>query len=131
MLPVSSLVAPCDPGAAPGTYATIHWDGTLAGRRPARALPLLEPRSDARARMPIDLTEARENCDVGPPVAAQPLPPGVTPGAGVTVRGIRWQLDAVVAHPDRTEPHLRGGDPPVRQVLLWPVDRPGAPGRVG
>lgn len=31
ILPVSSLVAPCDPGAAPGTYATIHWDGTLAG----------------------------------------------------------------------------------------------------
>ncbi len=27
--PVCSLVAPCDPGAAPGTYATIHWDGTL------------------------------------------------------------------------------------------------------
>src|SRR6266540_3446811 len=30
ILPVSSLVAPCDPGAAPGTYATIHRDGTLA-----------------------------------------------------------------------------------------------------
>jgi hypothetical protein len=30
ILPVSSLVAPCDPGAAPGTYATIHCDGTLA-----------------------------------------------------------------------------------------------------
>jgi hypothetical protein len=29
ILPVSSLVAPCDPGAAPGAYATIHWDGTL------------------------------------------------------------------------------------------------------
>src|SRR6266540_4239394 len=29
ILPVSSLVAPCDPGAAPGTYATIHWEGTL------------------------------------------------------------------------------------------------------
>src|SRR6266508_3201986 len=29
ILPVSSLVAPCDPGAAPRTYATIHWDGTL------------------------------------------------------------------------------------------------------
>ena len=29
ILPVSSLVAPCDPGAAPGTYATIHWYGTL------------------------------------------------------------------------------------------------------
>ena len=29
ILPVSSLVAPCDPGAAPGTYATIYWDGTL------------------------------------------------------------------------------------------------------
>ncbi len=27
--PVCSLVAPCDPGAATGTYATIHWDGTL------------------------------------------------------------------------------------------------------
>ncbi len=40
--------------------------------------------------MPIDLTEARENCDVGP----------------------------------RRELHLRGGDPPVRQVLLWPFDRP-------
>src|SRR5882672_9440002 len=31
ILPVSSLVAPCDPGAAPGTYATIHCDGTLCG----------------------------------------------------------------------------------------------------
>src|SRR6266540_4520913 len=30
ILPVSSLVAPCDPGAVRGTYATIHWDGTLA-----------------------------------------------------------------------------------------------------
>ena len=29
ILAVSSLVAPCDPGAAPGIYATIHWDGTL------------------------------------------------------------------------------------------------------
>ena len=29
---VCSLVGPCDPGAAPGTHATIRWDGTLAGR---------------------------------------------------------------------------------------------------
>jgi hypothetical protein len=27
ILQVASLVAPCDPGATPGTYATIHWDG--------------------------------------------------------------------------------------------------------
>ena len=34
ILPVSSLVAPCDPGAAPGTYATIYRDGTLGGWLP-------------------------------------------------------------------------------------------------
>src|SRR5258708_27741119 len=74
--------------------------------------------------MPIDLIEARETCHIGLPAAVQPLPPGVTPGAGVTVRGGRWQLDAVVAHADCRELHLRGGDPPARRVLLWPFDRP-------
>ena len=54
----------------------------------------------------------------------QPLPSGLSPGACVTVRGTRWQLDAVLSHADCRELHLDGGDPPRRRVLLWPFDRP-------
>jgi hypothetical protein len=74
--------------------------------------------------MPINSIEDHKTCDIGLPAAVQPLPPGVTPGAGVRVRGSRWQLEAVIAHADCRELHLRGGSPPERRVLLWPFDRP-------
>ena len=77
----------------------------------------------ARARMPMNPMGDRETCEEAAPAAVQPLPPGVTPGAAVLVRGCRWRLDAVVAHADCRELHLRrlgeGG-----RVLLWPFDRP-------
>lgn len=60
----------------------------------------------------------------------QPLPCGVSAGAAVMVRGLRWRLDAVVAHGDCRELHLWGGHPAARRVLLWPFDRPvGVDGR--
>jgi superfamily II DNA or RNA helicase len=69
--------------------------------------------------MPANSIGDRETCDDAAPAAVQPLPPGVTPGAMVSVRGSRCQLEAVVAHADCRELHLRGG-----RVLLWPFDRP-------
>ncbi len=74
--------------------------------------------------MPTNPIEDIENCDVTATAAAQPLPTGVTPGAAVLVRGVRWRVDAVLAHADCHEVHLWGGSPPVRRVLLWPFDRP-------
>lgn len=56
----------------------------------------------------------------------QPLPPGVTPGARVLVRGGPARLDAVVEHSDCRELHLFNDDRPYRRVLLWPFDRPAA-----
>jgi superfamily II DNA or RNA helicase len=76
--------------------------------------------------MPTISIGDRETCDDALPPAVQPLPPGVTPGATVTARGTRWQLDAVVVHPDCRELHLRSDRPPCRRVLLWPFDRPAA-----
>jgi ERCC4-related helicase len=74
--------------------------------------------------MPINPTGDRETCQAGPVTAAQPLPPGVSTGARVTARGIRWTVEATLAHDDCRELHLLGGDPPARRVLLWPFDRP-------
>src|SRR2546425_8078210 len=56
ILPVSSLVAPCDPGAAPGTSATIHWDGTTLAPPP--------PRVDARCEDADWNDEQRQQVDV-------------------------------------------------------------------
>src|SRR5260221_2414912 len=49
ILPVSSLVAPCDPGAAPRTYVTIHWDGTLVFRE--RRVDAIDPRQNAAGQV--------------------------------------------------------------------------------
>lgn len=55
---------------------------------------------------------------------AQTLPPGVSAGAVVFVRGARWRVETLLGHPDCCEIHLSGGAPPARRVLLWPFDRP-------
>ena len=79
--------------------------------------------------MPINPIGDRETCDAAPVVTAQPLPPGVSTGARVTARGVRWTVEATLAHEDCRELHLLGGDPPARRVLLWPFDRPVAEAR--
>jgi superfamily II DNA/RNA helicase len=84
----------------------------------------------------MNSTGDRGTCEEAVPAAVQPLPPGVTPGAAVSVRGSRWWLDALVAHADCYELHLRPAHSPHRsgpghrslgeggRVLLWPFDRP-------
>jgi superfamily II DNA or RNA helicase len=84
----------------------------------------------------MNSTGDRETCDDAVSATVQPLPPGVTPGAAVSVRGSRWRLEAVVTHADCRELHLRRlGDLPAGalgrrsfgeggRVLLWPFDRP-------
>ena len=55
----------------------------------------------------------------------QPLPPGVTAGARVVVRGRAVRLEGIVEHADCRELHLVNDDgPAARRVLLWPFDRP-------
>src|SRR5687768_10901670 len=95
--------------------------------------------------MPMNSTGDRESCEEAVAAAVQPLPPGVTPGAAVSVRGSRWWLDGLVAHADCYELHLRPAHSPHRsgpgprrlgadrpghrslgeggRVLLWPFDR--------
>jgi superfamily II DNA or RNA helicase len=74
--------------------------------------------------MPTNSIDDRDPCDNGAPAAVQPLPPGVAPGASVTVRGRRWRVEATVPHADCRELHLAGAAPSDRRVLLWPFDRP-------
>lgn len=80
--------------------------------------------------MPINSIGDRETCDDAWAAPLQRLPPGVTPGTEVTVRGGRWRLEAVVAHADCRELRLlQDAVPPARRVLLWPFDRPIAAAR--
>src|SRR5450759_2758027 len=74
--------------------------------------------------MPTNSIDDRDTCDNGALAAVQPLPPGVAPGASVTVRGRGWRVEAIVPHADCRELHLAGAASSDRRVLLWPFDRP-------
>jgi superfamily II DNA or RNA helicase len=75
--------------------------------------------------MPTNSIDDRRTCNPSAAPAVQPLPPGVTPGARVFVRGCRARLHAIVEHSDCRELHLSiNSGPPYRRVLLWPFDRP-------
>ena len=58
--------------------------------------------------------------------ARQPLPPSLTAGAAVIVRGRSRRLDAIVDHDDCSELRFDGGDAARARTLLWPFDRPAA-----
>jgi len=74
--------------------------------------------------MPGNSIDDRETCNDSPAAAVQPLPPGVSIGARVHVRGRAWRLDMVVPHEDCRELHLFDLRDERRRVLLWPHDRP-------
>jgi superfamily II DNA or RNA helicase len=78
--------------------------------------------------MPGKSIDDRETCNDSPAAAVQPLPPGVSIGARVHVRGRAWRLDMVVPHDDCRELHLFDLRDERRRVLLWPHDRPVAVG---
>jgi hypothetical protein len=67
----------------------------------------------------------RKNRTVVASTALTLLPPGMSPGSLVAVRGCRWRVTASVEHADCRELHLRGSGGDTR-VLLWPFDRPAA-----
>ncbi len=67
----------------------------------------------------------RNNGKPGVDAALPPLPPGVSPGALVAVRGADWRVGACLDHDDCRELHLQAADGE-RRVLLWPFDRPHA-----
>jgi hypothetical protein len=64
-----------------------------------------------------------ENRDPGALATLQSLPPGVSTGALVLVRGRQWRVRVRVDHQDCLELHLHSADGESR-VLLWPFDRP-------
>jgi len=74
--------------------------------------------------MPGKSIDDRETCNDSLAAAVQPLPPGVSIGARVHVRGRAWRLDMVVPHDDCRELHLFDLRDERRRVLLWPHDRP-------
>ena len=74
--------------------------------------------------MPGKSIDDRETCNDSLGAAVQPLPPGVSIGARVHVRGRAWRLDIVVPHDDCRELHLFDLRDERRRVLLWPHDRP-------
>src|SRR5687768_13479638 len=75
--------------------------------------------------MPTNSIDDRKTCDETTSPAVQPLPPGVTAGARVVVRGRAARLEGIVEHADCRELHLLNDDGPAsRRVLLWPFDRP-------
>ena len=78
----------------------------------------------ARAEMPVNPIAAGRNCDDSREAAVQPLPPGVSAGVHVQVRGGAAILDATVAHEDCRELRLTVGPNRIRRTLLWPFDRP-------
>ena len=66
----------------------------------------------------------RNTCEDAVPATPQPLPPGVSAGASVHLRGRFWHLDATLRHPDCHELHLSPIGDGTRRVVLWPFDRP-------
>lgn len=76
--------------------------------------------------MPANSIDDRKTCAQADPPAVQRLPPGVSPGARVIVRGRAARLVSIVEHADCRELHLfsEDDDPVRRRVLLWPFDRP-------
>ena len=76
--------------------------------------------------MPANSIDDRRFCDEPSHATVQPLPPGVSAGAFITLRGHRCRLDATITHEDCRELHatrMADGSP---CVLLWPFDRPAA-----
>jgi superfamily II DNA or RNA helicase len=65
----------------------------------------------------------RKNLQLDAGATLTVLPPGIAPGALVTMRGVRWRVWASVQHADCHELHLRGTAGEAR-TLLWPFDRP-------
>jgi len=74
--------------------------------------------------MPGKSIDDRETCNESLAAAVQPLPPGVSIGARVHVRGRAWRLDMVVPYDDCRELHLFDLRDERRRVLIWPHDRP-------
>lgn len=76
--------------------------------------------------MPANPIVDRTISNLGPSTVRQPLPPLVTAGAMVNVRGRCCRLHATVDHDDCCELRLDSDDPPRARTLLWPFDRPAA-----
>ena len=76
--------------------------------------------------MPANPIAPGKNCDDRHLTTVQPLPPGVSAGAQVQVRGVAAVLEATVAHEECCELRLAVGPDRLRRTLLWPFDRPSA-----
>ena len=76
--------------------------------------------------MPANPIVDRTISNFAPVPAPQPLPPSLTAGAAVIVRGRSCRLDAIVDHDDCSELRFDGGDAARARTLLWPFDRPAA-----
>ena len=74
--------------------------------------------------MPANSLDDRSPCNESLVAPLPPLPPGLSIGARVHVRGRVWRLDLVVPHEDCRELHLFDLRDERRRVLLWPHDRP-------
>jgi superfamily II DNA or RNA helicase len=66
----------------------------------------------------------RNTCEEAVPSTPQPLPPGVSAGASVHLRGRVWHLDATLSHADCHELHLSQIVEGTQRIVLWPFDRP-------